>query len=149
MKRRVAVGRGDPAPMVSTINERWSLDFVYDSLETGRRIRTLNIVDDYTRECLAIEVDTSLCGRRVARVLDAMGAVRGYPRTIVMDKRDRTHEHCDGVLGARSKGSAAFHSTRKAHAKRLHREFQWPLSRRMPQRARIRDIGSSSVDHRI
>ena len=67
------------------MNERWSLDFVHDTLETGRRIRTLNIVDDFTRECLAIEVDTSLSGRRVARVLDAIGAIRGYPQTIVMD----------------------------------------------------------------
>ncbi len=85
MKRRVALGRGMPAPVVGGFNERWSLDFVHDSLETGRRFRTLNVVDDYTRECLAIEVDTSLCGRRVARVLDAIGEIRGYPQTIVMD----------------------------------------------------------------
>jgi putative transposase len=85
LKRRVALGRGNPAPLVSNMNERWSLDFVHDSLETGRRIRTLNIVDDFTRECLAIEVDTSLSGRRVARVLDAIGETRGYPKTIVMD----------------------------------------------------------------
>ena len=85
LKRRVALGRGTPAPIVSTVNERWSLDFVHDSLQTGRRIRTLNIVDDFTRECLAIEVDTSLSGGRVARVLDAIGSVRGFPQTIVMD----------------------------------------------------------------
>jgi putative transposase len=85
LKRRVALGRGTPAPLISTINERWSLDFVHDSLQTGRRIRTLNIVDDYTRECLAIEVDTSLSGGRVARALDAIGAARGFPQTIVMD----------------------------------------------------------------
>ena len=85
LKRRVALGRGNPAPMVAAINERWSLDFVHDTLETGRRIRTLNIVDDFTRECLAIEVDTSLSGRRVARVLEAIGVRRGFPQTIVMD----------------------------------------------------------------
>jgi putative transposase len=85
VKRRVALGRGDPAPLVSRLNERWSLDFVHDTLQTGRRIRTLNIVDDYTRECLAIEVDTSLSGHRVARVLDAIAGVRGYPDTLVMD----------------------------------------------------------------
>ena len=66
VKRRVALGRGDPAPIVSRMNQRWSLDFVHDMLDSGRRIRTLNIVDDFTRECLAIEVDTSLSGRRVA-----------------------------------------------------------------------------------
>jgi len=85
MKRRVALGRGDPAPRLWGMNERWSLDFVHDTLEGGRRIRTLNIVDDYTRECLAIEVDTSISGHRVARVLDAIAGVRGYPTTIVMD----------------------------------------------------------------
>jgi len=85
LKRRVAVGRGDLAAPAVSMNERWSLDFVHDTLESGRRIRTLNIVDDFTRECLAIEVDTSLSGHRVARVLDAIGSVRGFPQTIVMD----------------------------------------------------------------
>ncbi len=81
------MGRGAPAVAVGHINERWSLDFVHDTLGNGRKIRTLNIVDDFTRECLAIEVDTSLSGIRVARVLDAIGRVRGYPRSIVMDNR--------------------------------------------------------------
>ena len=84
VRRRVALGRGNPAVAVNAMNERWSLDFVHDSLESGRCIRTLNIVDDFTRECLAIEVDTSLSGLRVARVLDAIGWARGYPQTLVM-----------------------------------------------------------------
>ena len=58
---------------------------MHDSLESGRRIRTLNIVEGFTRECLAIEVDTSLSGPRVARVLDQIAFTRGYPTTIVMD----------------------------------------------------------------
>ncbi len=85
VKRRVALGRGTPAPSVSAMNERWSLDFMHDTLGSGRRIRTLNIVDDFTRECLAIEVDTSLSGDRTVRVLDAIADVRGYPKTLVMD----------------------------------------------------------------
>jgi putative transposase len=85
VRRRVALGRGSPTGAVSAMNERWSLDFVHDSLQSGRRIRTLNVVDDFTRECLAIEVDTSLSGVRVARVLDAVGEMRGYPKTLVMD----------------------------------------------------------------
>jgi putative transposase len=76
LKRRVAFGRGEPAPLVTTYNERWSLDFVHDTLRNGRRIRTLNIVDDFTRECLAIEVDTSISGSRVARVLDRIADTR-------------------------------------------------------------------------
>ena len=85
LKRRVAFGRGEPAPTVTTYNERWSLDFVHDTLRNGRRIRTLNVVDDFTRECLAIEVDTSISGSRVARVLDRIADLRGLPKTIVMD----------------------------------------------------------------
>ncbi|GAC1409732.1 MAG: IS3 family transposase [Candidatus Velthaea sp.] len=85
VRRRVALGRGSPATLVSRMNERWSLDLVHDTLANGRRIRTLNVVDNFTRECLAIEVDTSLSGLRVTRVLDAIGAVRGFPSTLVLD----------------------------------------------------------------
>ena len=67
------------------MNERWSLDFVHDTLSSGRRIRALTIVDDYTHESLAIEVDTSLSGARVTRVLDMLGEIRGLPKTLVMD----------------------------------------------------------------
>jgi hypothetical protein len=58
---------------------------MHDTLRSGRKIRTLNVVDDFTRECLAIEVDTSISGHRVARVLDTIAEHRGYPETIVMD----------------------------------------------------------------
>ena len=57
-----------------------------DTLSSGRRFRTLNIVDDYTRECLAIEVDTSLGGMRVVRVLEESKQVRGLPRQMRGDK---------------------------------------------------------------
>jgi putative transposase len=66
-------------------NERWSMDFMTDSLATGRRFRTLNVVDDYTRECLRIEVDTSLGGERVARVLEELSRQCGGPQVIVVD----------------------------------------------------------------
>jgi len=66
-------------------NQVWSVDFMMDALSSGRRFRTLNIVDDYTREALAIEVDTSLGGRRVVRVLEQLKALRGLPRQIRSD----------------------------------------------------------------
>ena len=65
--------------------ERWSMDFMVDTLADGRGFRTLNIVDDYTRECVAIEVDRSLPGARVVRVLERLHATMGLPRRIVMD----------------------------------------------------------------
>jgi len=65
--------------------EQWAMDFMRDTLADGRPFRTLNIVDACTRECLAIEVDTSLPGRRVTRVLDRVGVERGVPQMIRMD----------------------------------------------------------------
>ena len=61
------------------------MDFVHDYLVGGRRLRTLNVVDAYTRECHAIEVDTSLAGGRVVRVLDALVAKHGRPSGITVD----------------------------------------------------------------
>jgi len=72
-------------PAASQPNERWSMDFVSDCVSSGKVIRMLTIVDDCTRECPAIEVDTSLGGLRVRRVLDRMASERGLPEAIVLD----------------------------------------------------------------
>jgi putative transposase len=61
------------------------MDFTADTLADGRGFRTLNIVDDFTRECVAIEVDRSLPGLRVSRVLDRLHGLVGLPKTIVVD----------------------------------------------------------------
>ena len=66
-------------------NERWSLDFVSDAFTDGRRFRVLAVVDDYSRECLALVADTSLSGLRLTRELDAIMELRGKPCTIVSD----------------------------------------------------------------
>jgi putative transposase len=84
-RKKVAVER-QPRPAPERPNQRWSMDFVSDSLSNGRRIRCLTIVDDFTRECPAIEVDTSLPGVRVIRVLERLAAQRGgLPEAIVVD----------------------------------------------------------------
>jgi putative transposase len=72
-------------PTVSQPNARWSMDFVTDCVSSGKVIRMLTIVDDCTRECPAIEVDTSLGGLRVRRVLDRIASERGLPEAIVLD----------------------------------------------------------------
>ncbi len=72
-------------PVPEGPNERWSMDFVHDSFDSGRKFRMLNIVDDFNRECLRIEVDTSLSGHRVARVLNQLAETRGLPKYIVVD----------------------------------------------------------------
>lgn len=84
-RKRVARERR-PAQAPTGPNQRWSLDFVSDALSWGRKIRLLTVVDAFTRESLAIEVDTSLSGVRVARVLDQVIADRGAaPQEIVLD----------------------------------------------------------------
>jgi putative transposase len=70
--RKRALGARRPMALPSGPNARWSLDFVSDTLTDGRRFRTLTVVDDFTRECLALVCDTSLSGPRVARELDAV-----------------------------------------------------------------------------
>ena len=67
-------------------NERWCLDFVSDALAWGRRIRLLCVIDAFTREALAIEVDTSLPGTRVVQLLERIVGERGAkPLEIMMD----------------------------------------------------------------
>lgn len=74
-----------PLPQPMKAGERYSMDFMRDTLADGRVFRTLNIVDDYTRECVAIEVDTSLPGERVVRVLERLAAIGRQPLHIVVD----------------------------------------------------------------
>jgi putative transposase len=78
-------GARQPLVEPTRANQVWSLDFMTDALSSGRRFRTLNIVDDYTREAVAIEVDTSLGGLRVARVLEELKKQRGLPGHIRSD----------------------------------------------------------------
>ena len=67
------------------INQSWSIDFMHDSLVCGRRFRTFNVVDDFNREALAIEIDLNIPAQRVIRVLDRIVAHRGYPLKLRMD----------------------------------------------------------------
>ena len=83
--RKRALGTRAPMAIPQARNLRWSLDFVADTLASGRRFRILTLVDDFTRECLGLVVDTSLTGLRVARELDRIAELRGYPCMIVSD----------------------------------------------------------------
>jgi putative transposase len=83
--RKRALGTRAPMALPQGPNQRWSLDFVSDAFGCGRRFRILCVVDDFTRECLALVPDTSLSGARVARELDMIAAVRGKPLAVVSD----------------------------------------------------------------
>jgi len=85
-KRRkvVSIQRVKP-PETTGINQKWSMDFVSDKLSCGRRFRALTVIDVHSRECLALEVDTSLSGERVVRVLERLRETRGLPQVIQTD----------------------------------------------------------------
>lgn len=84
-KKRLPERIKQPLTVPAAPNQVWSIDFVSDSLADGRKFRMLNIIDDFNRESLAIEVDTSLPSRRVVRVLDRLLAHRGKPSNIRVD----------------------------------------------------------------
>jgi putative transposase len=77
--RKRALGSRAPIVLPQGPNQRWSLDFASDALSDGRRFRILAVVDDFTRECLALVADTSLPGLRVVRELDGLVVMRGRP----------------------------------------------------------------------
>lgn len=84
-KQRLAVH--NPAPLVTpqALNQSWSIDFMHDALVCDRRFRTLNVVDDFHREALAIEIDLNIPAQRVIRVLDRIVTNHSYPLKMRMD----------------------------------------------------------------
>jgi putative transposase len=84
-RKRIGPFERKPLPKPTAANRSWSMDFVSDGLADGRRIRCLAIVDDCTRECVALEVDTSITGTRVKAVLQRLADTRGLPRSITVD----------------------------------------------------------------
>jgi putative transposase len=83
-------------PAAARVNERWSMDFVADSLSDGRRIRVLTVIDSFTRECLALKVAKSLPSQSVTETLNQVIAHRGVPRTIQVDNgTEFTSNHFD------------------------------------------------------
>ena len=84
-KRKHCVRAGQPLQARTAANQEWALDFVHDAVASGRAIRVLSVVDAYSRECLALEVDTSFASRRVTRVLEGIVAERGKPQAIRCD----------------------------------------------------------------
>jgi putative transposase len=91
--RKRALGTRSPMVLPDAPNQRWSLDFVSDALSSGRRFRVLTVVDDFTRECIGLVVDTSLSGLRVGRELDRIIELRSRPAVIVSDNGSELTSH--------------------------------------------------------
>jgi putative transposase len=84
-RRKRLLRAGLVRPAGTGANQEWALDFVHDAAESGRKFRVLSVIDVYTRECLALEVDTSFASRRVTRELEKIVAERGAPEAIRCD----------------------------------------------------------------
>lgn len=84
-RKRKGEARVAPLPPATRPNERWAMDFVSDSIVGGRKFRVLTVIDQFTRECLWLEVDTSLPSARVIRVLNQLIELRGKPEVITTD----------------------------------------------------------------
>ena len=83
--RKRALGTRAPMTIPQGANQRWSVDFASDALVDSRRFRVFCVIDDFTRECLAVVVDNSITGERVSRELDRIAEHRGYPLLVVSD----------------------------------------------------------------
>jgi putative transposase len=84
-KKLKTCSRGSITHLTTAANQIWSMDYQSDQLATGRRFRCLNMIDNYTRECLTIEADTSLPSGRVVAALDRLKQLRGLPHKIIVD----------------------------------------------------------------
>jgi len=84
-RKRLKAEARRPLVLPTQANQVWTLDFTHDNLASGRKFRTLNLMDGFTRESPRIEVDTSLPGLRVVRVLEEVARERGYPQAIQVD----------------------------------------------------------------
>ena len=105
--RKRAIGTRAPLERAVRPNAIWVLDFVSDTLDSGRRFRVFNVEDQFTRRGLAVEIDTSLPGRRIVRVLERLVAFWGRPAMIVSD--NGTELTCNAMLRWTSENGIAWH----------------------------------------
>jgi putative transposase len=123
--RKRAIGTRRPMVTPLAADQRWSLDFVSDQLTDGRRFRILAVVDDCTRECLALVADTSISGRRVAaRTRRYHSSAWSTPGHDCQRQRHRADLERDPGLGGCDRRRLALHRARQAAAERFRRELQ-------------------------
>ncbi|MDR7097593.1 IS3 family transposase, partial [Hydrogenophaga laconesensis] len=127
-KKRLPARVKQPLQAAAQPNHGWSCDFMSDALWSGRRFRTFNVIDEFNREGLRIEVDTSLPAARVIRALDELVEVRGAPLSIRLDNGP---EFIANALAqwAQSKGIALNHiqpgkPTQNAYVERFNKTYR-------------------------
>ena len=110
-----------PMAVSTPPNERWCMDVVSDQLACGRRIRILNIVDDYSRVCVGQLVDVSISGARITRFLDQL---RGLHKIMVMNNGPEVTSKTMSFYGQKTKVNLHFYSGRQADSEYIYRKFQ-------------------------
>ncbi len=124
--------------------QRRSLDFMSDTIADGGQLRLLNVVDEFTRACLAIEVGTSMPALRVCRVLDRLDAQRGCPEVLVMDNGPEFAGTTMQKWATAKVVKQQFITPGPPRGERVHREFQRAVSRRVSQRELVREPSRSA-----
>jgi len=103
---------GNDIPAVTRPDERWSIDFVHDRLATVRAFRAFTVIDDFSRECIALELDFSFSGSRVAQIFDRLALTRSLPATIKIRQWAGTDEWQASRMERKERHRPALHRAR-------------------------------------
>ena len=141
-KRKRLVRDRELEPRLIRPNQEWAMDFIVDGLATGRMVRILSVVDAYTRECLALEADTSLGSGRVTRVLERLIGERGKPENLRSDNGPGVHPRGACWAGRRTGSVGLVHiqpgkPMQNGHVESFH--VKW-LRDRVPQRKLVQNV---------
>lgn len=136
-KRRPRKARAKPfigiMPKALAANQIWTYDFVFDEAVSGRKLKMLTLIDEYTRECLAVEVDTSITSLKVRQILERVCMKRGFPKAIRSDNGSEFIGQARRRMAHVKSDRAAVHRSRQAVAERQVRELQRQTAGRMPE----------------
>ena len=147
-KRLTGIGVAVGAMCPIRPNVMWAMDFQFDTTADGRTLKLLNVIDEFTREVLAIVVDRSIDADGVVAVLDRLAAQRGAPAFVRFDNGPEFVAHAVADWCRFNGADIAVHRPRLTMAERLDRVVQRPTPRRAAQRLALRQPPRSPRDHR-
>ena len=134
VKKRLPSRIKEPLVVPQKFNETWSIDFVHDVLENGRKFRSFNVIDDFNREALMIKPAFSLSANNVIKHLNHLAQTRGYPKSIRTDNGPEFKGDVSSICAAHGvtiQRSLPYSSHAQGKVERLHRTLEQLLSRTM------------------
>lgn len=147
-RRNVSAANRERQPAAAAANEMWSIDFVSDALFDGRRLRALTVVDAFTREALAIDVEQGIKGEQVVAAMAWIASSRGAPRTIRVDNGPEFISKALDRWAYENGVTLRLQPSGQADRQRVRGVVQWPPSRRVPQRPLVPVAGGRSGQDR-